>query len=367
MRLKRILLIFISVIFIFLFPSCTSTSKNATFVQPKLYNLQADVVNTANQITYKKLSITDTINGLKTSCVDIIDKSNILLLLYPESQHVSELGIYNLESGKYTKELSFSENQLFEICALDKNYLILRMSTDDWRTCGIYSYSFAKKELHQIYQYSTNPDTQSSVCDNCNNILLLENYIWFDDYSLGGSSEILVDLYRYDLSKSDLNKIRSEAQNPLFYDGKVYFFTKNESNQYRLLQSIDDSPAIPIDEQLMAIAASKTGVFCIENKFTDEETQITEFQIKDIIMNVPIMSIMSTTYSIDQLNASEYFVTWRNFDEEVPCVYDIKAKKIIVFSELAEGINSFSLKEDYGILIHTRNGGNDIYLFEKLQ
>ena len=390
MILRRLFLILFSGIIISILPSCSANDVNSIYpeydsmqtdifdeteyiikditpVYPEHYNILADIHDTTSFIEYKKLSIPDTINGYQTSCSEILDKSNIILLLYYDLNNHSiskELGVYNLDNGRYSSKVVFSESQLFHISALNYDHMILKLSTDNWETCGIFDYSFISNELSQIYEYSIDQDTGSVVYDNWwNNILLLDNIVWFDDYYLNSSGEIHIDAYKYDLGKRELAKVMEDAQNPLFYDGKVYLFVKNDNNEYRLLRSIDDSQTMETNEKLIEIASATNGIYCIENKYTDHENHTTEFEIIDFVTNTPILS---TTSSIGWLDASANFVTWLCFDEVIPCIYDVGSKSVLIFSDFAKGRNTFLIKDNYGILLHAYNDIDYVYYFEAI-
>lgn len=362
--MKSFLFIFASAA-ILLFQSCASV--DSSLVPPDNYELKTSMEFVAKSLTYEKLTLPDYfVEGYKSSCVGLIDKSRLLMLLYSESGgniSIKELGLYNTYTKEYLSELVIDKNELFEICAINTKYLVLRISKDDWNTCGIFVYSFHNKKLQQIFSYSVDPITKAVFYNNVNNILLLGDTVWFDDYYKDQNSEIVVDCYEYRITTEKLQKVKDEAQNPLFYKDKVFLFRKNNNNEYKQLCAFDGSEKIDVKDQLIDITSSRKGIYCIENNFTDDKNHITEFQIKDMANNLPILT---TTRSIGQLKASDYFVTWLNFFEDIPCIYDVRLKKVVAFTELQKGINTFYLKDDYGLLINSYNDINEVYYFEAI-
>jgi hypothetical protein len=360
--LRRIFCVLTLAAFVVALSGCSSKSEAET--RPEIYNMQAEVVDASNSISLSKLNVPDTIDGHKRSFAGIIDKSKIALILYSETigiMEISSIGVYDLETNEYAHKLNFEENQVFGIHAMDEDHIIFRMSMDDWKTAGIFDFSFQDGELRKVYDYSINPETSAVVYHNFNNIALQDGTIWFDDYYLDDSGEIAVDVYEYDLANRELELVKKEAQNPLLYNGVIYLFVKNENNEFKNLQAIDGSQTIEMEVNLIEIAASTEGIYCLENKFTDHENRVTEFQVTDLTSNIPILS---TTRSIGRLKVSSRFVTWSNFDDDIPQLYDASSKKLVAFSELVKGVNSFYVKDDYGFLVHTHDGIDDIYLFE---
>ena len=202
MKITKSLLFIFAAAAILLFQSCASA--DSSLVPPDNYELKTNIEAAAKSLTYTKITLPDDFaEGYKSSCVGLIDKSRLLMLLYSESGgniSVKELGLYNTDTKEYLSELIIDENELFEICAINEEYLVLRISKDDWNTCGIFIYSFQNKKLRQIFAYSVDPITKTVVFNNENNILLLGDTIWFDDYYKNKAGKIVVDCFKYEVA-----------------------------------------------------------------------------------------------------------------------------------------------------------------------
>ncbi len=387
------LLLSIGVVIICLLTSCSSTNFSKTFLkdkpsvveegtenkalqslssvakefQPKGYNLFTNIVDAQTVLEYEKVNIPEKINNLNTSCIKLIDKSTVLMGLYTEECQ-KEIGVYNFKENTYKTYFSLNKDknsELFEeaciISAVNEKYMVFKLTKNNWENTSVYLYDIENNILSKIYDYSINIKTGKNVYMNENSILIHNNNIYFDDFSYDENEKITVSLLKYDCATKKINTVMNEAQNPLLYNDEVVCITKDKNGKYKNIESINKQKVYHVEIALIEIVSSGMSFYCIENKHTDKEKLITEFQIKDLINN---KNILYTTRSIGWLKANKHFVTWYDYEENIPCIYSIDLDSLLVFTEISNGMTSFYIKENYGLLFHSEeNGKKDYYFF----
>ncbi len=88
------------------------------------------------------------------------------------------------------------------------------------------------------------------------------------------------------------------------------------------------------------------------------------FKFKQITELINHHNILYTTRGIGWLEANEHFVIWHDFEKNIPCIYSIDLDLILVFSDIPNGNNFFSIKDDYGLLFHSEDDKKEYYFFE---
>ncbi len=332
------------------------------------YDIFVDTVEAKDVINYKKLDIPKYLNDSKVACSNIMDKKRLLLFLYPKTdadyltKH-RELGIYNLDTKKYETLLVFKKDETHQLVAINDKYMMLRLSSDNWRHTTLNVYSFKEKKIKEIFKYSINKENDSIVVDNNNNIVLKNDTVWFDDYYMDENGETRVNLYTYDCNTGEVKLFKKDAQNPMEYKGSIIYFVKNSEDKYRTFESIENKKVLDVKEELSAIVGFGDNLFCIENKYKGDEKQGKDSQIKNLTTQE---LVLFTTRSIGSLEISDRFVTWHDFDYNTACMYSIKDNQIIAFTDLPSGINVFYLKDNFGILMNRRDESAEpeYYYFE---
>lgn len=109
-------------------------------------------------------------------------------------------------------------------------------------------------------------------------------------------------------------------------------------------------------KRLREITSSGKHLYCVENKHTDAEKMITEFQIKNLTNN---HNILYTTRALGTIKATEHFVSWYEYGENaIACLYSIDLDSLLVFSDIYghNDANFFMIKDDYGLLSYVTYG-----------
>lgn len=385
MKLKKFMIFFIS-LFIFIC-SCTgnpiSEQNNNISNQDKtdlssenkeqhsladnisIYTINSDISNANQYLSIEKLEIPAELNDYKVACTEIYNENNLIILLYEEkyTATVKEIGMYNFESSKYTPLLELEENLLFEIKTLNEKYMIMSMSTNEWKTSSLYYYDFGNKSLIKFFDHSIDPTTQRVFYDNYNDILLCGDKVYFDDFCLDKDNNLSVLLYVYDISKNTVELVANNLQNPFTYNNEVIAFAKNRQGKYKSLKSIlTDYEYLEIKDDIRDITSTTDNIFCIVNSYTNHEERYTIFQVKNVTKN---QVLFSTRSPIDSLDCSEHFLVWKNYDDEYPCIYDLHTEQFLLFTDIPRGVNVYRLKDDYGILLNVTDKKINVYLFKR--
>lgn len=146
----------------------------------------------------------------------------------------------------------------------------------------------------------------------------------------------------------------------MVYNGEIVSFWKNIEGKFKDISSIDNKLIFSNTKHLKQITANKNGFFCIENKYTNHKTKTTTFQISDMLNNKPVLS---TNYPIANLHSNGRFVTWTNYYEEKPYIYDTDKEQLLLFSYIPVGINNFFFADEFGLLMNTTTNSSKSRVF----
>ncbi len=325
------------------------------------YKTFVPITDADTELKIDEIILPESLNGIKLACTGIYDESNAIVVLYTETPIITnEIGLYNFKTGGYKKLINIGENKYFGLCAYNQDYMILRFSEDEWRTCKLYYFSFVQEDFTSFFSYSTDPSTNRVYTHNGNSVVLIDDKVYFDDFYADSDGELRVNLYEYTIGKRQLIPLLEDAQNPMVYNGEIVSFRKNSEGKFKDIVSIDNKLILSNTKHLKQIAANKNGFFCIENNSTNDKTKTTTFQVTDMLKNKPVLS---TDSSIANLDSNSRFVTWRNYYEEKPYMYDTDKEQLLLFSDIPAGINNFFFSGELGLLMNTAADGSKSRLF----
>ncbi|SCG83869.1 hypothetical protein DW1_2305 [Proteiniborus sp. DW1] len=340
----------------------TSQNVNSYENVESIYEIYVPICDANEVLKIEEVMLPEKLNGMNMSCSKIYNESNVIVVLYTESPNIviHEIGMYNFETDRYKKLINIDKNMDFEICTSNDNYMIVKLSEDDWRTCQLYYYNFTKMDLVKFFSYTVDTNTNALYFQSENNILLIDDKVYFDDFYMDTNGKIRVNLYEYTIEEQKLITLFEDAQNPMLYNGNVASFRKNSEGKFKDIVSNDNIVLINTRD-LKDIVANENGFYCIENKETNHTTKTTLFQITDMIKNKPVLSTYS---SIANLRSNNRFVAWVNYYDEKPYIYDTEKEQLVLFSDVSSGINNFCFSDDLGVLINTKDSKNRFYLFK---
>lgn len=326
------------------------------------YKTFVPITGADTELKIDEIILPETLNAMELYCSGIYDESNIIAVLYTKPQKIAnEIGLYDFKADNYKKIIDISSyDGYFQICGFNEDYMILRLSEDEWRTCQLYYLSFEQMILTKFFSYSIDPEKNRVYAQNFNNIEIIGDKVYFDDYYEDTTGDLRVNLYEYIIGKQQLVPLLEDAQNPMVYNGEIVSFRKNSEGKFKDIVSVDNNLILSNTKHLKQITANKNGFFCIENNSTNDKTKITTFQIADMLKNKPVLS---TDSSIDNLNSNSRFVTWRNYYEEKPYMYDTDKEQLLLFSDIPAGINNFFFSGELGLLMNSTEGDSKRRIF----
>lgn len=346
-------------------------AKNFATSQPKGYNVLVNTVEAKSVLDYKKIDIPEKVNNLDMTCIRLLDESTLLIGLFNRdvtNKH-KEIGIYNFVENTYEKYFAFDQiydDRLSEVAyyvsAISEKYMVIRVTRNNWANTSIYLYNIENDTVSKMYDYSVDEKNGRDVYMNNNSILIQGNNIYFDDFSYNELGEITVNLFKYDCVSGEISLVAHEAQNPMLYNGNLVYFTKNQNGKFKKIQTLDESIIIDITIELIEVFSSGDSIYCIENKYTDDKEMTTEFQIQDFIHD---RRILYTKRGLGWLDVNEYFITWYDYEKNIPCIYSVDMGSLLVFSDIPEGINRVFVKDEFGLLLHKSGDIREFYFFRK--
>lgn len=316
-------------------------------IKENTYDFSCEVVSADKNINYRKLDIPKEINGYRVSINGILDKNNFLISLYSEEtlpiNH--DMGIYDIKNNSYNSIVEFSDNEDYDICHYDSEYIVLQKSEDEWQNKNLYLIKIKDKSSSLIHEYTSEHGSSSAIN---NSIIIKDNKIYFDDIEII-DDEMSIKLYCYDINNEEKNIVNQDIQNPLIYDDSIIVIGKDKKNNFNILRSIDNKDfQLKMKDNIMELYSNNNSLYSIINKCTDSTEKHTVCALVDLINN---KEIFESKNIIDQVKASSEFVAWRNFNVEKPYLYSIRQNRILRFDDVEEGYHTFIIKDNYGIII----------------
>lgn len=356
-------------VFLLVLSACAKKPLELPKSVTNLYQLVAEVERASDHLQYRKIEIPARIQERLAYCRCIYDRSRVIVQLIDDSKKDSvdrEVGLYDFETGEYKRLFLAGEDQSFvgadqsfDLLTCNEKYLIFKAVKDGSEDiASLFGYAFETGEMFDIYTYSLDDFMYGSN----NSVLLVENTLWLDDLSLTEQGEFFVDLYTYDLDNRTLEKRERNAQNAMLHKGKVHYFVQDEQGEFDDIKTYGEEERIHVKDNLYDIGAIDQEIYCITGE-TNEAKEKTIYRIKEMLSGKEILS--TDNNRIDQLKATEYFVTWKILGDAAPLIYDVKAKKLLLFEDLDAHHNRYLIKDNYGILFRFfPDGSIDYYFFE---
>ncbi len=256
----------------------------------------------------------------------------------PEGTFNGEIGMYNLNTKKYTKLIEFPSGSQAALNTVDDNYLIWTESIEDsnWYKTKLHIYDRKENNDEVMYCHSTDPETGLVYTWNWSNPVIVKDKIYFDDYT--GPTE--VDIFCYDVKSKEIEKVQEMAKWPTKYQGHVAWNEKGEERQISIcaFDGTNKSLITTIDTD-GGMSSLNTGgeiLVIINSDLIFNEHQGNGLQI---YKNEKVLPVIVTKKSVSYLEWPETngrIVIFRTCGiDQKPVFYDIKHDKIIEL-DLAE-------------------------------
>lgn len=335
------------------------------------YTLSKPLVSSKGIIDYKEMEMPRKIGDLKMSVYSIFDEQRFLVYLYEDTAigQDREIGFYDfiinkyetiftvtLEEGKYNRSVSIWDTDGVNILYKDT---IFEDLNDLRGTDTLYVYNIETKKHTKIHDYSD--DYADSGAANSNKVVLYEGMVYYDEVEMTNGQLSGINLYKFDLKSETVSLVQDWAQNPTVYDGQLFFVAKYDTSPDFYFQSIDKKTKIKLTKRISDFAPIDTELYTLNNKYLDEETRLTVWNIENLISRE---ELLTSTIAIDQLQGNSKIITWVNFFPEKPVIYIKDIEKFVVFDEFENGYSSYELNEEYCILrYYNDNQAVKYYIF----
>ena len=251
-----------------------------------------------------------------------------------------EIGIYNLNTKKYTKLLELPLESQAGLNTVDDNYLIWTESMDDsnWYKTRLHIYDRKQKKDEVIYCHSTDPETGMVYAWNWSKPVIIKDKIYFDDYT--GPSK--VDMFCYDIKSKEIKKIQEMAKWPTKYNGDVAWNEKGEENQI-FIRTFDGKQkslitTIDTDEGMFGLNTGGDTLVIINNGLYVDKHDGNGLQVYRDEKVLPIIATKKSSSYLEWPETDGRVVVFGTCDiYHKPVFYDIKYDKIIELDSAETG------------------------------
>ena len=149
--------------------------------QTEGYKFHADAVNVDSIYEYRDINIPTTINNLKFHIIDIYDDESLFVVL-EDAQIAVEVGVYNFVKDEYNTIYVFEQNYM-SMTSYNENYYIFKEIDKEDKYGNLYYYDISNNTINKFFEFSANSKTGNLASPNYNKTLLIDNTVYFDDYS----------------------------------------------------------------------------------------------------------------------------------------------------------------------------------------
>ena len=324
-----------------------------------IYNLKKEIKPADEFIKFQKLIFPEEIDGKTLSVLGFLDKKTTLLLLFEENPfpNLKEIGTYNFELNNYDKLFETREDISIRFCDYNTEYIVFQEINDDTSDVELKVFDFKTRSISSIYKY--NKEYLDSSLADSNKVTLKGKKLFFDDIII--KNDVMdVELYCTELDNMQTSKIKDEKQNPMLYNDEIIVIGKSSGSKYDSLLSLDGGHILRLPSNVIEMFPTDTRIYSLNNKYTDSEIKETTLSISDLILDE---ELLDTKAPIDNLEANDVFMSWRNFKYEKPVLYYAKEDKFLIFDQIPKRYNLFYFYESSGLLLNYNDKGEEAYYY----
>ena len=354
MRIKNFVLACALLSLLALITSCTtspntqtdstaqSDSTDSSAVSSDSYQFEKDVCSANEYFDVQELEIPESIHSYTPSPLAPITSNDILLLLYenPSAPLCKEVGIFNVLSREFKRLIEITPDTDFLLEYADSSIIVYKEFNPIANTLTLYYYSFEDQQAHMIYAFAPEyPDT--------NQILVRDNYIYFDDVVVQDGQVTDTVLYQYDITSNQINVFADSAQQPLAFKDDILFIRNHTSEHSFTLGTKEKSNLLTLSQRISGLASSGDELYSVNNKALSSEYGT----IWNIVRLSDNTELLTANIAIDQLVADQDVLVWRNFMPEYPTLYSREHDCFMRFEDLGKNYNTFLLGKETILLL----------------
>lgn len=268
----------------------------------------------------------------------IDDEYNCFHVRDSEGAFNGEIGMYNLNTEKYTKLLELPLESQAALNTVDDNYLIWTESIENsnWYKTRLHIYDRKQNKDEVFYCHSTDPETGLVYTWNWSNPVIVKDKVYFDDYTEMSK----VDMFCYDIKYKETTKVQEMAKWPTKYQDNVAWNEKGEENQI-FICAFDGAnksliTTIDTDESMSSLNTGGEVLVIINNGLFFDGHQGNGLQIYKNEQVLPILATKKSVLYLEWPETNGSIVIFETCGiNQKPVFYDIKHDKIIEL-DLAE-------------------------------
>lgn len=250
-----------------------------------------------------------------------------------------EIGMYNLNTKKYTKLIKLPLGSQAGLNVVNDNYLIWMESMDDsnWYKTRLHIYDKKQKKDEVFYYHSIDPETGRVYTWNWSNPVIIDDKVYFDDYTGRTEQTSKIDMFCYDIKTKEIAKVQNMAKWPTKYKNYVVWNEMGETENQCLIYAFDGKTKslitrIRADNSMTNLNSGGDAFVFLNNDlyYNDMKNGL------QIYINNKVFPIIATKNYLEWPETNGQIVVFGNVDTyQKPIFYDIKYDKIIEL-DLAE-------------------------------
>ena len=326
--------------------STTQNTEPSTYEKMK-YNFHVETVSADSIFNTEIITMPETINGFDYGLCDF-NGDKIVVQIYSNNQgeDYSEYGLFDLDSLTYEKIVSDSDD-LYFLCARGNDYVFMRESDDVW-SLEYYNSETLKFKIMMYLNDDLYFDERS--------VAFYKDKILFDIQTTSS-----VSIYEYNINTAKTNIFLNDAFHPFVYNNNLKYLAVNkDTKKYEKVVDCSDNSEYLINNDYICDIAIGIGDSSFGLTSIDDESNPDFFnyfmevvELKNDGNCVPIISTqLGSGEQITPLCINSFCVGWFDWtgDENTPCVYEIKDKKLVLFDCLNDCYYSTYLGDNIGLI-----------------
>lgn len=333
------------------------------------YTFHKEVVSASEYFNITEFT-TPQREGLITGITYLVDDytANIYFAEDNVKRKDVESGLYNIKTGEY-EAILLDEQAEYTIVHFDENYIIYSDLASDFSYESLWYYDKKNKHLEKFYDYPLY-DNGRIYSYHLNQMLIVDDTLYFDDFYKNDSGEVAVKLYSYNFKTGELKVEKDNAQNPMLYNDEIICITLNsESGEYDTISSLEGDFKRELSGNIYGSSSLKTNKKSIYSVFVDTFFDINNYGYSDFALLdfMKMDMIISTNDPLCDLSVSDNFVCWSDYAglvDSSPCMYDVNLDKIILFDSIPIGEYHIFAYDDHGMIVHYLDRKFTYYYFE---
>lgn len=132
-----------------------STPYNQGAESKSIYQLNKPVIELEGHVEIEPLIFPDKINNMKTAVSNVLSDTQLLMILYEENPLpiIKEVGVYDLNTQKYSHSFSVSENKTIAIACATNGLIVYKEIDKLTNNTSLNCYDLKTGENSEIYVF----------------------------------------------------------------------------------------------------------------------------------------------------------------------------------------------------------------------